>query len=144
MILLHLKIEISGLHGGFRALTSRPELPIDRQIDSGMPFIPAGCHFFLEKQAEEHVLNNIKAATSKLRGQRLVAELAHLRRHIGNMSLSHLLEELGLDAPQDLYDKTGFLPHQLIKKVVGQEVNEEEMEWGKQLAKRVSEVVATR
>lgn len=119
----------------FRALTSRPELPIDRQIDNGMPFIPAGCHFFLEKQAKEHVLNNIKAATSKLRGQRLVAELAHLRDHIGNMSLSHLLEELGLDEPQEFYDKAGYLPHQLIKKVVGQEVNEEEMEWGKQLLK---------
>ncbi len=119
----------------FRALTSRPELPIDRQIDNGMPFIPAGCHFFLEKQAKEHVLNNIKAATSKLRGQRLVAELAHLRDHISNMSLSHLLEELGLDEPQEFYDKAGYLPHQLIKKVVGQEVNEEEMEWGKQLLK---------
>jgi len=119
----------------FRALTSRPELPIDRQIDNGMPFIPAGCHFFLEKQAKEHVLNNIKAATSRLRGQRLVTELAHLRDHIDNMSLSHLLEELGLDEPQDLYSKAGFLPHQLIKKVVGQEVNEEEMKWGEQLLK---------
>lgn len=119
----------------FRALTSRPELPIDRQIDQGMPFVPAGCHFFLEKQAKEHVLSNIRNATSSLRGQRLITELSHLRDHIGNMSLSQILDVLDLDEPQELYDKAGCLPHQLVKKVVGQGVNEEELEWGKRLAK---------
>lgn len=42
----------------FQALSSRPELQTDKQIENGMPFVPTGCIVHLERQAKEHVLNN--------------------------------------------------------------------------------------
>lgn len=99
----------------FQALSSRPELRIDKQIEKGMPFIPSGCLLHLERQAKEHVLNNIRSATSSLRGERLLNEMRELRRHMPeDIRLQHILDFLHLDDPDELY-KRG-LPHVLLAK----------------------------
>jgi len=102
----------------FRALTSRPELRIYNQIESDMPYLPAGCYLHLEKQAKEYVLFNIRQATSNLRGQALINELQQLRQHIGRkVTLVDMIDFLRLDSPDEIY-KQG-LPHQLLSMAEG-------------------------
>ncbi|MCC6696787.1 MAG: DUF3427 domain-containing protein [Candidatus Hydrogenedentes bacterium] len=97
----------------FQALSSRPELRVDKQIDTGMPFVPSGCLVHLEEQAKEHVLNNIRAATRSLRGELLIRELRELRRRSeGEISLQELLDYLHLEDPDELYRRG--LPHLLF------------------------------
>lgn len=106
----------------FQALSSRPAGRIDHQINSGMPFVPAGCLVHLEQQAREHVLNNLRDVTSRLRGQRLLAELCALQREMdrqqaGPPRLQQILDHLQLDDPDPLY-RVG-LPHRLLAQANG-------------------------
>ena len=104
----------------FQSLTSRPELRIDKQIESDMPYMPAGCIVHLEKQAKETVLNNIKAAAASLRGESLLSELRQLARAVeGDVSLRQMIDYLHLDSPDEIY-KRG-LPHALLAKARGEE-----------------------
>jgi len=97
----------------FQSLTSRPELRIDKQISSDMPYMPAGCLVHLEKQAKEHVLENIKAAAANLRGERLLSELRQLQGTVdGVISLQQMIDYLHLDSPDEIYKKG--LPHELL------------------------------
>ncbi len=97
----------------YQALSSRPSLRIDKQIESDMPYVPPACLIYLEKQAKEHVLNNIRSATANLRGEKLLSELRELRRvSQGDISLKQILDYLNLDHPDVLY-KRG-LPHILL------------------------------
>jgi len=97
----------------FQSLTSRPELRIDKQIESDMPYMPAGCLVHLEKQAKEHVLENIKAAAASLRGERLLSELRQLQGTVdGDVSLQQIIDYLHLDSPDEIYKKG--LPHELL------------------------------
>jgi superfamily II DNA or RNA helicase/HKD family nuclease len=98
----------------FRALSSRPERSLVTQIESDMPYLPAGCLVHLEKQAKEHVLQNIKSATNALRGNRLIQELRQLQ---GTISLEKMLEYLNLDSPDEIYRKG--LPHLLLAEAHG-------------------------
>jgi len=99
----------------FQSLTSRPELRIDKQIESDMPYMPAGCLVHLEKQAKETVLANIKAVAASLRGANLIRELSKLQSQLdGDISLENMIDYLHLDSP-DLIYKIG-LPHELLAK----------------------------
>ncbi len=99
----------------FQSLTSRPELRIDKQIESDMPYMPAGCLVYLEKQAKETVLANIKAAAASLRGTRLLSELRQLQSSVdGEISLQQMIDYLHLDSPDEIYKKG--LPHDLLEK----------------------------
>ncbi len=70
------------------------------QIESGFPFLPAGCHLELDRKASELVLENMRQAvpsgwTAK------VEELRRLGRQ-GDVSLARFLEETGLEL-DDVY-----------------------------------------
>lgn len=118
----------------FRALSSRPELRIDKQIESGMPFVPTGCLFHLEKQAKEHVLNNIRSATAGLRGERFINVLKQLRRlEHGEIHLQQMIDYLHLESPDEIYKKG--LPHILLSKIEEKKVNTDLMVYSDQLAK---------
>ncbi|MFK5947358.1 MAG: DUF3427 domain-containing protein [Methylococcales bacterium] len=109
----------------FQSLTSRPELRIDEQIESDMPYMPVGCLVHLEKQAKEHVLDNIRAVAASMRGQRLISELRQLQSHTdGNVTLQNMVDYLHLDSPDEIY-KRG-LPHTLLAEAQGAE-NEVEL-----------------
>ena len=106
----------------FQALSSRPSSRIDHQINAGMPFVPAGCLVHLEHQAREYVLRNLREATGRLKGQRLLAELRTLqndqeRQQAGPPGLQQILDHLQLDDPDALY-KVG-LPHRLLAQTNG-------------------------
>ena len=118
----------------FRALTSRPDLRIDNQIKSDMPFVPSGCVIHLEKQAKEHVLSNIRAAAANLRGRRLLSEITDLQRRTeGQLSLKVLLDALHLDTPDEVY-KQG-LPSTLFSKIDGVNAPSENDDLFNELAK---------
>jgi superfamily II DNA or RNA helicase/HKD family nuclease len=118
----------------FQALTSRPELRIDKQIESDMPYVPVGCLLHLEEQAKEHVLNNIRSATASLRGQKLINELQLLRgQKKGDITLQNMLDFLHLDSPDEIY-KRG-LPHVLLAKADRKSLSDDLMKFNKPLAK---------
>lgn len=118
----------------FQALSSRPELRIDKQIESGMPFVPTGCLFHLEKQAKENVLNNIRSATAGLRGERFINELKQLRRQErGEIHLQKMIDYLHLESPDEIYKKG--LPHILLSKTEGKKINTDLIVYSDQLAK---------
>lgn len=118
----------------FQALSGRPELRIDKQIESDMPYVPAGCLLHLEKQAKEHVLKNIRSATASLRGERLLSELRRLRGEIkGNVTLKQMIDFLHLETPDEIY-KRG-LPHLLLELAEGRGKGNDLMGLDYQLAK---------
>lgn len=111
----------------FQSLTSRPELRIDKQIESDMPYLPAGCLVHLEKQAKETILDNIKAAAASLRGESLLSELRQLQTVAGGaVSLQQMIDYLHLDSPDEIY-KRG-LPHALLARARGEVSNTEHTE----------------
>ena len=118
----------------FKSLTSRPELRIDKQIEADMPYVPAGCFLHLEKQAKEHVLENIRSATANLRGARLLSELRQLRQEIKReVTLEDMIEFLRLDSPDEIYRRG--MPHQLLAEAEGKLYGNDLMGFGDQLAK---------
>ncbi len=108
----------------FQALTSRPDIRIDKQIESDLPYVPAGCLVHLEKQAKEHVLDNIKAATASLHGKRFFDEVRAMRTRLGDeISLEQMIDYLHLDSPDEIYKKG--LPHVLFERAFGRDAAEE-------------------
>ena len=113
----------------FRALSSKPERSLVPQIESDMPYLPAGCLVHLEKQAKEHVLQNIRSATNVLRGNRLLQELRQMQ---GSTNLKAMLEYLNLESPDEIYRKG--LPHLLLAEAQGSLRRNEIPSYGKPLA----------
>jgi len=118
----------------FQALTSRPELRIDKQIEADMPYVPAGCLLHLEQQAKDYVLDNIRSAAANLRGERLLSELRQLQSHTeGRVSLQQMMDFLHLDTPDEIY-KRG-LPHVLLSQARGKIEVTDSVEFDTSLAK---------
>ncbi|NTU68312.1 MAG: DEAD/DEAH box helicase family protein [Chlorobiaceae bacterium] len=113
----------------FRALSSNPERALRPQIESDMPYLPAGCLVHLEKQAKEHVLKNITSATNALRSNQLLQELRQMQ---GSTSLKAMLEYLNLESPDEIYRKG--LPHLLLAEAQGSLRSDEIPGYGKSLA----------
>jgi len=86
-----------------RALTTKPEPDMRAQVQSGFPWLPAGCHLELEEQAMRHVLENISEHLGR-RGKR--EWVAYLREYAGSIgrrpSLHEFLRHLRR-TPSDLY-----------------------------------------
>ena len=81
----------------FRALLGGSRTDLQRQIELGFPFLPAGCHLELEPIAQEIVLRSLREAVPsdwRSRQQELAA--------LGDVSLSTYLSETGLDL-DDIY-----------------------------------------
>ena len=101
----------------FRALSSRKDQRVDRQIESGFPWLPAGCLVRLDEHASEVVLANIRDTLAQRRPQ-LIKQLGGLRQeNDGAISLAQMLDWLHLDDP-DLVLKHG-LPSSLIAEAAG-------------------------
>ncbi|MDO9457256.1 DUF3427 domain-containing protein [Nocardioides sp.] len=75
-----------------RALTGQTRRGLERDIERGFPFLPAGCQIMMEKQAQEIVLANIRAQVGS-RWNQIVAEL----RSCGDLDLGPFLDESGLE-----------------------------------------------
>ena len=101
----------------FRALSNRKDQRVDRQIEAGFPWLPAGCLVRLDEQASEVVLANIRDTLAQRRPQ-LMRQLAGLRQEKGqDISLEQMLDWLHQDDP-DLVLKHG-LPSSLMAEASG-------------------------
>ncbi|CAN5349319.1 hypothetical protein BH10PLA2_BH10PLA2_34040 [soil metagenome] len=78
----------------FRAMSVRPAIRLDREIEQGFPHLPSGCVVKLERVAQQHVLSNIRASIRLLR-PKMVAALRELVRYLGHApSLAETLDYL--------------------------------------------------
>jgi superfamily II DNA or RNA helicase/HKD family nuclease len=85
----------------YRALLGGTRSELERTVEGGFPFLPAGCHMELDNVAEEIVLRNIREAIPS-RWPAKVAELRSLHRALPSVSLGDYLAETGLELG-DLY-----------------------------------------
>jgi len=84
----------------FQALLGGSRKNVERQVESGFPFLPAGCHMELEHRAQEIVLESIRRAVpSQWRAK--ADELRRLAQE-GRGSLRPFLEDSGLSL-EDIY-----------------------------------------
>ncbi|MBQ6471328.1 MAG: DUF3427 domain-containing protein [Victivallales bacterium] len=88
----------------YMQMSTRKDIPIIKQIEMGMPFLPAGCSITLTKLAREKVLKNIRDFTAALQGQALRRHLiACIQNHGSDLSLSEMMDELSVDAPAPIF-----------------------------------------
>ncbi len=86
-----------------QALLGGSRKRIERQVEQGFPFLPAGCHMELEPKAREIVLKSIRQAVPS-RWQMKADELRRLARE-GRGALRDYLEDAGLEI-EDVYAGT--------------------------------------
>ncbi|WP_417850642.1 DUF3427 domain-containing protein [Thalassoglobus sp.] len=65
----------------FRALSTKPEGRLDREIEHGFPHLPSGCVIQLERVAQQRVLDNVRESVRLLR-PRMVRSLRDLGRYL--------------------------------------------------------------
>ncbi|MDZ7680025.1 MAG: DEAD/DEAH box helicase [Acidimicrobiales bacterium] len=85
-----------------RALLGGTRREIERQVEAGFPFLPAGCHMQLDAKASEIVIRSLREAIPS-RWPAKVEELRLLRRERPEPTLAEFLDESGLDLA-DVYD----------------------------------------
>jgi superfamily II DNA or RNA helicase len=66
----------------FRALSTKPEERLDREIEHGFPHLPNGCVIRLERVAQQRVLDNVRGSIRLLR-PRMIVGLRDLGRYLG-------------------------------------------------------------
>src|SRR5690606_36865104 len=80
---------IQALLGGSRA-------EVERQVEAGFPFLPAGCHMELDRLASERVLESIRRSVPS-RWDEKASELSTLAGEQSGITLGASLEASGLD-----------------------------------------------
>lgn len=86
----------------YRALIGGTRRDIERAVQQGFPFLPAGCYMQLDEKASEIVLRSLREAIPT-RWPARVEELRLVHAAYPDVTLSKYLEESGLDLP-DVYD----------------------------------------
>ena len=86
-----------------RALLGGSRKHVERQVEEGFPFLPAGCHMELDRESSEIVLESIRRAVPS-RWDAKVEELRRLREE-GRGDLAAFLEDSGLEL-EDVYAGT--------------------------------------
>jgi hypothetical protein len=84
-----------------RALTGTTRRGLERNIEKGFPFLPAGCQIVMDRQAQAIVLDNIRSQVGN-RWPQMVAEL----RSYGALDLRSFLDESQLELPDVLRQGT--------------------------------------
>lgn len=89
----------------FRALMDAPRLRIDEEIANGCIHVPLGCTLQLERVAQQHVLNNIRAAISHSK-EALVRRIRTFQSDASQaLTLRNFLQYHQL-MPDDIYRRT--------------------------------------
>lgn len=68
----------------FRALSTKPDGRLDREIEHGFPHLPSGCVVQLERVAQQRVLKNVRESVRLLR-PRMVGSIRDLGRYLGRI-----------------------------------------------------------
>ena len=85
----------------YRALLGGTRRDLERAVEEGFPFLPAGCHMELDAVAQDIVLRNVREAVPS-RWPAKVEELRALHQARGPVSLAEYLRETGLELT-DIY-----------------------------------------
>ncbi len=89
-----------------RALTGRSRKELLDDVPQRFPFLPSGCHLHLDRQAQEHILENLKGSIGA--GKRgLVTELQGLRATHGAIQLDGFLREASIELTE-LYERCSW------------------------------------
>jgi superfamily II DNA or RNA helicase/HKD family nuclease len=115
----------------FRALTGRSRRQLERDIEQRFPYLPAGCHIELDRQAEQVVLDSVRRQL-RVTTRSLVAELQQLRMQLGAVGLATFLDEAGVEL-EELYRFGGWTA---IQRQAGVQLPQEDPDEGK-LGKRI-------
>jgi superfamily II DNA or RNA helicase/HKD family nuclease len=75
-----------------RALTGQTRRGLERDVERGFPFLPAGCQIIMDQQSQTLVLDNVRSQIAN-RWPQIVAEL----RAYGDHDLPSFLHESGLE-----------------------------------------------
>lgn len=78
---------------------------LERQVQQGFPYLPAGCYMELDPKAQQTILTSLKNAIPSSRNA-LAAELRTLKERVADTSLKAFLEHTGL-ALEDIYKGGG-------------------------------------
>jgi len=85
----------------YRALLGGSRRDLERAIEQGFPFLPAGCNLELDRVAQEIVLRSVREAVpSRWPGK--VEEMRALVRDRGDLTMADYLRETGLEVA-DIY-----------------------------------------
>ena len=106
---------------------------VQKMVENGFVYLPTGCSITLEKKAASIVLDNVKKSIGALNKKRMVRELKNVLRARGKkyLSLQELLDEFGIESPEELYNKA--LPHvlhKLAEEVEHDDVNDKKLQSG--------------
>ena len=86
----------------YRALIGGTRRDIERAVQQGFPFLPAGCYMQLDQKASKIVLRSLREAIPT-RWPARIEELRVVHASYPDVTLSKYLAESGLDLP-DVYD----------------------------------------
>lgn len=99
-------------------MSTRKDIPLQEQIKSGMPFVPAGCSITLTKQSQIKVLRNIQEHMATLRGNTLKAHLINvIRAAKTHLPLRRLMDEISASSPAPIFRCT--TPASLEREALG-------------------------
>lgn len=87
------------------ALLGGTRKDLERQVQQGFPYLPAGCYMELDPKAQQAILTSLKNAIPSSRNA-LAAELRTLKERVADISLKAFLEHTGL-ALEDIYKGGG-------------------------------------
>jgi superfamily II DNA or RNA helicase/HKD family nuclease len=85
----------------YRALLGGTRHDLEQSVETGFPFLPAGCHMELDRVASDIVLRSIRDAIPS-RWSAKVLELRSLQQARGRVGLAEYLSETGLEL-SDIY-----------------------------------------
>lgn len=89
----------------FKAMSTRRDIPLVKQIENGMPFLPAGCSITLTQKARNQILSNITKNLNSLRGNMLRRHLVDaIREKGGHLALTELMEHIQSETPAPIFN----------------------------------------
>jgi superfamily II DNA or RNA helicase/HKD family nuclease len=122
-----------------RGLTGRSRGELLRDTEQGFPWLPSGCQIQLDRQAQAHIIENLKAVTSS-GANALAAELRELQSRLGPITLARFLEET-LREPDDVYrSKLGWTALRRAAGAVLEAPGPRETEIGKAIGLRLQQI----
>ncbi len=91
----------------FKALTGGTRREVARHIEDEFPYLPPGCEIQLDRQAQEHVLANIRASVGTGELRYLTRELRETADEMGaDITLKTYLDALQMEM-DELYSRSG-------------------------------------
>ena len=122
----------------FRAMSARPTLRLDKEIEQGFPHLPSGCVVRLERVAQQHVLENVRASIRLFR-PKMIGAIRELGRYLGHVpSLAETLEYL--DTSLDELLKRGLWSQLLADAGLCSQPNDPDQERLAKGLRRISQV----